>query len=365
MNWFVTPFSSIIWKSLVDILWIMKSVRTFPANVNTSYDEAQTPPTGTDASPGASHTVSLLSASPLNPALPRCVTRHSSCPARPDSARSRNMVQPSHGTNLRTHQSMGGTNMPGRLDGKVALVTGGASGIGRATALTFAREGAKLSMADMNEEGGQQIVHMITENGGEAIFVQVDVSRATEVEAMISKTVETYGQLDCAFNNAGTEGTTMVSTVDYKEEDWNRVLRINLTGVWLCMKYEITHMLKQGGGAIVNTASVAGLVGLAGRSAYVASKHGVVGITRTAALEYARQGIRVNCVCPGYIRTPMVAYVLQHEGAELEQRMVAREPLGRLGAPEEVAAAVVWLCSDAASFVTGHTMTVDGGYVAQ
>jgi NAD(P)-dependent dehydrogenase (short-subunit alcohol dehydrogenase family) len=255
--------------------------------------------------------------------------------------------------------------MPGQLTGKVALVTGGASGIGRATALKFAREGTKLIIADMNEEGGQQTVHMITEQGGDAIFVQTDVTQATAVEALISKAVETYGRLDCAHNNAGVTQQAYTPTAEFPEDDWHRVLAVNLTGVWLCMKYEIPQMLKHGGGAIVNTASVAGLVGLAGRSAYVASKHGVVGITRTAALEYARQGIRVNCVCPGYIRTPMVAYVLQHEGAELEQRMVAREPLGRLGTPEEVAAAVVWLCSDAASFVTGHTMTVDGGYVAQ
>lgn len=255
--------------------------------------------------------------------------------------------------------------MAGRLQDKVALVTGAASGIGRATALTFAREGAKLIIADMNEDGGEQTAHIITENGGEATFVQVDVTSASQIEAMISKTVETYGRLDCSFNNAGTEGTTMVSTVDYKEEDWNRVLSINLTGVWLCMKYEITQMLKQGGGAIVNTASVAGLVGSRGAgSAYAASKHGVVGLTKTAALEYAKQGIRVNCVCPGVIRTPMMERMLTRT-PELEQQYMAAEPIGRLGMPEEVAESVVWLCSDAASFVTGHTMTVDGGMVAQ
>jgi len=255
--------------------------------------------------------------------------------------------------------------MPGRVAGKVALVTGGASGIGRATALTFAREGAKLIIADMNEDGGRQTVHIITENGGEAIFVQTDVTQATAVEALISKAVETYGRLDCAHNNAGVTQRAYPSTAEYPEDDWHRVLAVNLTGVWLCMKYEIPQMLRHGGGAIVNTASVAGLVGLAGRSAYVASKHGVVGITRTAALEYAQQGIRVNCVCPGYIRTPMVEYVLQHAGAQTEAQMVAREPIGRLGTPEEIAETVVWLCSDAAAFVTGHTMTVDGGFVAQ
>jgi NAD(P)-dependent dehydrogenase (short-subunit alcohol dehydrogenase family) len=206
---------------------------------------------------------------------------------------------------------------------------------------------------------------MITENGGEATFVQVDITQATSVEALISETVETYGRLDYAHNNAGVTQRAYPLTAEFPEEDWHRVLAINLTGVWLCMKYEIPQILQQGGGAMVNTASVAGLVGLAGRAAYVASKHGVVGITRTAALEYAQQGIRVNCVCPGYIRTPMVAYVLQQGGAQLEEQMVAREPIGRLGAPEEVAETVVWLCSDAASFVTGHTMTVDGGVVAQ
>jgi len=253
--------------------------------------------------------------------------------------------------------------MAGRVEGKVALVTGGASGIGRATALTFAREGAKLVVADMNEEGGHQTVHMITENGGEAIFVQVDVSNATAVEAMISTAVATYGRLDCAHNNAGISSGVRALTADYPEERWQQVIAVNLTGVWLCMKYEIPQMLSQGGGTIVNTASIAGLIGGAGGAAYTASKHGVVGLTKTAALEYAQQGIRVNCVCPGYIQTPMTASNLSDP--ERQAQIIAREPIGRVGTPEEVAEAVVWLCSDAASFVTGHTMTVDGGYVAQ
>ena len=253
--------------------------------------------------------------------------------------------------------------MPGQLNSKVALVTGGSSGIGRATALTFASEGAKVVVADMQQDGGHQTVHMIQESGGEATFVPVDVTKAADVEAMIAKAVQTYGRLDCAYNNAGVGSRARAPLADYPEEDWHRIIAINLTGVWLCMKYEIPQMLQQGGGAIVNTASIAGLVGLSETSAYVASKHGVVGITRTAALEYARQGIRVNCVCPGYIRTPMTAQSMS-DPDRLAQ-MIAREPIGRVGNPEEVAAAVMWLCSDAASFVTGHTMTVDGGYMAQ
>ena len=255
--------------------------------------------------------------------------------------------------------------MPGYVEGKVALVTGGASGIGRATALTFAREGAKLVIADMHEEGGQQTVHMIRENGGNAIFVQVDVSKAAEVEAMISTTVETYGRLDCAHNNAGIGSRPRAPLHECTEETWDRVLSINLKGVWVCMKYEIIQMLNQGSGSIVNTASIMGLVGSwSGTAAYNASKHGVVGLTKTAALEYATAGIRVNAVCPGYIHTPLIQEALTSNPA-LEAQIVARHPVGRMGKPEEIAEAVVWLCSDAASFVTGHTMTVDGGYVAQ
>jgi NAD(P)-dependent dehydrogenase (short-subunit alcohol dehydrogenase family) len=232
----------------------------------------------------------------------------------------------------------------------------------------LAREGAKLIVADLHEDGGQQTVHMITENGGAATFVHVDVTQATAVEALISRAVETYGRLDCAHNNAGISGAGIAGehrtlTAEYPEERWHQVLAINLTGVWLCMKYELQQMLAQGGGAIVNTASVAGLVGLPYAAAYVASKHGVVGLTKTAALEYASAGIRVNCVCPGYIQTPMTAAGMHDP--ERMARMLASEPVGRMGQPEEVAETVVWLCSDAASFVTGHTMTVDGGYVAQ
>lgn len=253
--------------------------------------------------------------------------------------------------------------MAGQLDGKVALVTGGSSGIGRATALAFAREGAKVVVADVMVEGGQETVRLLTAAGGQGLFVKTDVSHAPEVEALIKQAVATYGRLDCAFNNAGVEGA-FVSTTEYSEADWDRVLAINLKGVWLCMKYEIAHMLRQGSGAIVNTASGAGLVGVPNLSAYVASKHGVVGLTKTAALEYAKAGIRVNAVCPGVIHTPMVAR-LTSSRPDLSEALVAAEPMGRAGRPEEVAAAVVWLCSDAASFVTGHALSVDGGYVAQ
>ena len=253
--------------------------------------------------------------------------------------------------------------MPGRLDNKIALVTGAGSGIGRATALVFAREGAKVVVADIVVEGGQETVQQIEAAGGEAIFVKADVSQAADVETLIAQTVETYGRLDCAFNNAGIEGGVK-PTIDCTEEEFDRTIAVNLTGVWLCMKYEIQQMLSQGGGTIVNTASAAGLVGFPGLPDYVASKHGVVGLTKTAALEYAKSGIRVNAVCPGVIQTPMV-----ERGAQLspgfDELAVSMEPVGRFGQPSEVGEAVVWLCSDAASFVTGIPMQVDGGLVAQ
>ena len=256
--------------------------------------------------------------------------------------------------------------MAGTLEGKVALVTGGSSGIGRATCLAFAREGAKVVVADVNPRGGQETVSMVKEAGGEAIYVQADVSRAADVEAMVNRAVQAYGRLDCAHNNAGVSGGGRRAPMhEYSEEDWDRIIGINLKGVWLCMKYEVPQMLRQGGGAIVNTASIMGLVGSWSRNiAYNASKHGVVGLTKTAALEYAQSGIRINAVCPGYIRTPILDPLLS-SNPEIEGQIIARHPIGRLGRPEEIAEAVVWLCSDAASFVTGHTMTVDGGYVAQ
>ena len=254
--------------------------------------------------------------------------------------------------------------MPGPLDGRVALVTGGGSGIGRASSLAYARDGAKVVIVDVNVEGGEETVQSIKEAGGEAILVHADVSKAVEVQQMVDRTVEAYGRLDCAFNNAGVSGRSRGTMVDHSEEEWDRVIGTNLKGVWLCMKAQIPQMLKQGGGAIVNNASVAGLVGIRRTSAYVAAKHGVVGLTKAAALEYAESGIRVNAVCPGYIDTPLVRSVFdQLEG--MEEEVIARHPLGRLGEPHEIAEAVVWLSSDAASFVTGHTMTVDGGYVAQ
>jgi NAD(P)-dependent dehydrogenase (short-subunit alcohol dehydrogenase family) len=250
------------------------------------------------------------------------------------------------------------------LEGKVALVTGGSSGIGRASALAFAREGAKVVIADVDVNGGEETVRLIKEAGGEAIFVRTDVSKAAEVEALVNEAVETYGRPDYAHNNAGIEGITAL-TADCSEENWDWVINVNLRGVWLCMKYEIRQMLQQEGGAIVNTSSALGLVATGrGLPAYVASKHGIVGLTKAAALEYARAGIRVNAVCPGAIRTPMHERLTGGD-PEVDAQIAAAQPVGRVGSPEEVAEAVIWLCSDAASFVTGHTMVIDGGALAQ
>jgi NAD(P)-dependent dehydrogenase (short-subunit alcohol dehydrogenase family) len=253
--------------------------------------------------------------------------------------------------------------MAGLVQGKIALITGGSSGIGRATAQIFAREGAKVIVADVIVDGGEETVRLIKSAGGEALFVKTDVSQPADVEAMVKKAVETYGRLDCAFNNAGIEGA-LQTTSEYDAAVWDRVMSINLKGLWLCMKSEIQQMLKQGGGAIVNTASAAGLVAVPGLSAYVAAKHGVVGLTKTAALEYAKQGIRVNAVCPGGVDTPMVKRVFGNN-PQFAEAAAAAEPVGRLAQPAEIGEAVVWLCSDAASFVTGLPMAVDGGMVAQ
>jgi NAD(P)-dependent dehydrogenase (short-subunit alcohol dehydrogenase family) len=253
--------------------------------------------------------------------------------------------------------------MAATLQGKVILVTGGGSGIGRATALILARQGAKVMIADYVPEGAERTVKMIKEAGGTANCLAAEVSFPQQVEMMVNKTVEAYGRLDGAFNNAGIE-SRIVNTAETTEETFDRVIGINLKGVWLCMKYEIPQMLKQGGGAIVNTASAAGLVGVEGLCAYNASKHGVVGLTKTTALEYAQKNIRVNCVCPGLINTPMVARMIDAGGMN-EQDFIAAEPVARMGKPEEIGEGVAWLLSDAASFVTGHPLTIDGGWVAR
>ena len=255
-------------------------------------------------------------------------------------------------------------NSNGNFTDKVAFVTGAASGIGREAALAFARKGAKVVAADISEQGNQETVHLIEDQGGQAIAVKCDVTRSEDVKAALDKTVEAFGRLDFAFNNAGIEPRNPAPTAEYEEEEWNRIIDINLRGVFLCMKHEIPLILKQGGGALVNTSSGAGIIGIKGSPAYTAAKHGVIGLTKAAALDYAAQNIRVNAVCPGYIDTPMMG---RFTGGTDEGRaqVIAEEPIGRMGKPEEIAAAVVWLCSDAAAFMVGHAMVIDGGQTVQ
>jgi NAD(P)-dependent dehydrogenase (short-subunit alcohol dehydrogenase family) len=249
------------------------------------------------------------------------------------------------------------------LSGKVAFVTGAASGIGRAAAIAFAQAGADAALIDVNQEGLKETAEQVQRIGRRPLVLPADVSSDQETRRAVEDTVKGLGRLDCAFNNAGIEGKN-AKTAELAVEDWDRVIAVNLRSIFLSMRYEIPHMLQQGGGAIVNCASVAGLVGFAGLPAYTASKHAVVGLTKTAALEYATQNIRINAVAPGVIDTPMIE---RFTGGTPEGRkaMVDMEPIGRMAKPEEVANAVVWLCSDAASYVLGYTLAVDGGFVAR
>jgi NAD(P)-dependent dehydrogenase (short-subunit alcohol dehydrogenase family) len=254
--------------------------------------------------------------------------------------------------------------MSGQLSGGVALVTGGSAGIGRAAALAFALEGAKLVVASRRESASLETVRQIEEAGGEAIFVRTDVSRSADVQALIARTIEHYGRLDYAFNNAGVEGDAFVPVADLSEDTWSNVIATNLTGVFLCMKYELPHILASKG-AIVNMSSVAGLAAARLGSAYCASKHGVVGLTKTAAIEYASQGVRINAVAPAIIETDMADRTgFTSHDSPMRSAVLEMHPMGRFGTPEDVAQAVVWLCSARAGFITGHALPVDGGYLA-
>jgi NAD(P)-dependent dehydrogenase (short-subunit alcohol dehydrogenase family) len=252
--------------------------------------------------------------------------------------------------------------MMNRFESKVALVTGGGSGIGRATALKFATEGASVVIGNRNEKAGQETVDLIQKAGGKASFYQTDVTKLSNVQDLIKYTVDTYGGLHAAFNNAGVEDPQAM-TPEQTEATFDLVMNVNVKGVWYSMKCEIEHMVANGGGAIVNTASIAGISGFPGHAPYTASKHAVLGLTKTAALEYAKQGMRINAVCPGAIETPLLANFTGGDSATLEY-MRSLHPIGRLGKPEEIADAVVWLCSNEATFVLGQGITVDGGFTA-
>jgi NAD(P)-dependent dehydrogenase (short-subunit alcohol dehydrogenase family) len=254
--------------------------------------------------------------------------------------------------------------MAGLLDGKAALITGGGGGIGRATALAFAREGARVAVADVELEAARETVGQVNAAGGQAISLSGDVTRDADVRSMIEGVVSAYGRLDCAFNNAGIAGYQVDAagkkTADWSEEAFDRMIAVNLKGVWLCMRHELLQMRAQGSGAIVNTGSIAGLAGLPTSSAYVAAKHGVIGLTKTAALEYAEANVRVNAVCPGFIKTRMTEDTMRRRG----EAILGQVPLRRMGNPEEIAEMVVWLCSERASYVSGAAYNVDGGWMA-
>lgn len=252
----------------------------------------------------------------------------------------------------------------GTFADKVALVTGASTGIGRATALAFAREGARVVVADVNTERGPETVRAIEQAGGKAAFAKCDVSRGADVEAAVKLAVATWGRLDVAFNNAGIEGA-QAPCADYPEDSFRRVIDVNLTGAFLCMKHEIPAMLAAGGGAIVNCSSILGHVGFANSAAYVAAKHGVLGLTKTVALEYAERRVRVNAICPAFIATPMLERAGMLKDETTRAAMDALHPMNRMGTPEEIAAATLFLCSDAASFITGEALLADGGYVAR
>jgi NAD(P)-dependent dehydrogenase (short-subunit alcohol dehydrogenase family) len=246
-----------------------------------------------------------------------------------------------------------------RLKGRVIIVTGGGSGLGRAAARAFSQEGADVVVADINEVGAGETAKIITSAGGNALAIRTDVSKADQVEALVKETVVRFGKLSSAFNNAGIEGGAFL-TGQYPEDEWDRVIGINQKGVMLCMKYEIEQMLIDGGGAILNTSSGAGIRGLAYQSAYSTSKHAIIGLTRTAAVEYAKKGVRINAICPGFIDTGLTKIVLTKK-PHLEEKYKKLVPMGRFGREEEVAEAAVWLLSDASSFITGQAIVIDGG----